>query len=340
MFNPKGPAKADAPLVPSPVLTAPGGPLDGYAVGDHIGGFSGYLRRPKSTSAGLQAMIFGENGQDADFIAVLHLSHYQDLPVKVSVWMIKDKDGRLMSVNGKFPLLAEFVASVRRPAASTAGQTAQFFGKNGPNADAINVLNKSEFLDAFVYVEMQLADEEKEAKEIATPDPSQDLRQEAATRLVPAEAKELKKQQRRAEEATRILQVSGFFRDLGLWTSLGTETDYQAWLETQACCHPGQQPCDHRPVVAFPIPGAAAKRYNFVGLCAEHAAHWEAGDSGVNNPIAFLQSRQVALTQAWARDALRRAIDVPEGYELVPQKVHAWAMDKRITLPPAYLTFL
>ena len=82
--------------------------------GTMLGAFAGYLRRPKSSSQGLTAQVFGENGADADTICALPLPRIQDWLVKVAVWGLKDKDGRrLRDDQGKNPLLTEFIAMVK-----------------------------------------------------------------------------------------------------------------------------------------------------------------------------------------------------------------------------------
>ena len=136
----------EAPNAESPLRT-----------GDALGSFVGYLRRPKSSAAGLTAQFFGENGDDADVIAALHLTRFLDQPTKVTVWMLKDRNGRSMKKNGEWPKLTEFVGTIRRPMPSQNGQVAQFFGENGPNSDAVSTLAQTSCLDALVFVEMHQA---------------------------------------------------------------------------------------------------------------------------------------------------------------------------------------
>ena len=57
---------------------------------EQLGAFTGYIRRPTPTNAGMTAQIFGENGNDADTILALSLSKYQEAEVFVNVYIIKD----------------------------------------------------------------------------------------------------------------------------------------------------------------------------------------------------------------------------------------------------------
>ena len=317
-------------------------PIANLKVGDTIGAFSGYLRRPKSTSAGLFAYFFGENGSDADIISALHLTHYQELPAKVSVWMVKDKNGKLKKTDGGYPLLAQFIASIRRPLPSMSGQTAQFFGSNGANADAISVLNKSEYLDALVYVEIQLASMGSAAEQIQTAVPVQELSQEEG-RLVPEEERKVRKMQKYAEEADRVLTIAGFYRNSAVLSVLGSNFDYQAWLEMQPCCHPGDAPCQGGNVQDFAIPGGAGRKYWFVPLCEEHRKEWtEGGQSGVLNPMHFLQSRQSYFLQAWARERLHQELKVPGAIPIPAARLYSWALEKKVqsAIPHSFLGLL
>ena len=180
--------------------------LGQHDLGESIGSFFGFLRRARANKHGLVAQVFGENGPDADFITVLHLTRYLDAPVKVSVWMVKDRNGKLFDGEGqRQPLLTEFIGRVRRPLASDMGQVAQFFGENGPNADAVNKLNESRYQDALVLVELQKATPGMAASDIATSAPNERL-EEGKGRLTSEEETQLKRQQKRADQAMTALR--------------------------------------------------------------------------------------------------------------------------------------
>lgn len=298
--------------------------------GDPLGAFVGYLRRAKSSSAGLVAQFFGENGTDADVISALHLTRFLDAHVKVTVWMMKDRYGKIMKQNGQYQKLTEFIAQVRRPQPNNMGQVAQFFGQNGPNADAINVLNQSEFLDALVYVEMHQALVGMTVKDVATTAPQTDI-DEHSSRMTPTEAAELKKLQKKSENAMRELVLGGFFRQEPVLAVLGRETEFKAWVESQPCCHPGDKPCDRHPVVAFKVPHA--KRYGYLPLCAEHAQAWEEGSAQTNDGsslASFMQSQSITYLVRWGQHTLSKQLKVPAGSLPTPGAVYSWALDNKL----------
>ena len=304
---------------------------DFIPTGTPMGAFAGYLRRPKSSSQGLTAQFFGENGPDADTICALHLTRYQEALVKVSVWGLKDSDGKLLRGNdGKSPLLTEFIARVRRPAPSMPGQTALFFGENGPNADAINILNETRVLDSLVYVEITKADPGQTPAEITVATPDEALA-EQQNRLTPVEIKSIQQQQRKAAEARRLLRMAQFFMNEVVWSTLGSEQQFHAWVGQQSCCHPGNLPCDQSPIVAHKIPGG--KRYGVVPLCREHAVLWDRGEgtSGAQQPLAFLETRRTSLVQRWAEDRLHNVLKVPNGFDPTPQAILDWAVINKLS---------
>lgn len=314
-------------------------PLGELAVGDNIGAFTGYLRRPKPSAEGMTAQFFGENGDDADIISAFHLSRYLDAIVKVTVWMIKDQDGRVMRKNGEYPQIATFIGSVRRPLPSKSGQIAQFFGGNGANSDSISRLNQTEFLDALVYVEIQKADRGLTVADISTEVALDELNSEAV-RLTPKEVQVLQKEQKKASEGLRLLVVGGFFRQEIVLAALGAPQDYDNWIARQPCCHPGAAPCDQAPVEVFQLP-QSTRPYSSVPFCREHAAQWSQGiqviDPGMA-PLGFLTSRRTALIQRWSQERLREVLGVPHGYDPTPSAIYSWAVNSKVhnLLPQAF----
>ena len=57
---------------------------------------------------------------------------------------------------GHYPIIARFNSVIQRPKPSDAGMTAQFFAGNGENADEVNKLGESSYLDALVYVDLMV----------------------------------------------------------------------------------------------------------------------------------------------------------------------------------------
>lgn len=337
------------PKSPSLILQASPNedPLGQYDVGDVIGSFLGFLRRAKATKHGLTAQIFGENGNDADFITALHLTRYLDAPVKVSVWMVKDKNGKLSDDKGqKHPLITQFIGRIRRPVASDMGQTAQFFGENGPNSDAVNKLNESRYLDALVLVELQKAMPGLAAADIQTNEPSDEL-ERGKERLTSEEESRLKKHQKRADQALTALRQHGFFANETVLRKLGTQEDYKEWLTSQTCCHPqpGAGVCGQGPVLPMDVVNPRMRAYNQVPLCTEHREQWlsEAPpEIGVQGGQAFLASQTRIHVQRWAQEALRKKLNVPAGFLPSPSLIFGWAAENEVRgmLPSGFSHFM
>lgn len=298
-------------------------------VGDSLGAFAGYLRRPKSSATGLTAQIFGENGDDADVIAALHLSRFLDAHVKITIWMMKNRVGKITKVNGEYIKLTEFVGKIRRPLPSNFGQTAQFFGENGPNADAINILNKSDYLDALVFVEMHQALPGMTSKDIDTGIP--DNLDEHSSKMTTTQKEEFKKMQKKAEEGIRMLETSGFFRNERVLSVLGKETDYKQWLSTQNCCHPGREACTNDHVFGWKVPDV--KRNSFLPLCSKHMEEWENGvvelpDGG--SSLSFAQTQSIFYLQRWAKYELHKKLNVPANSLPTPGVILTFCIDNNL----------
>ena len=318
-------------------VPAPAGGSD-LRPGDPLGAFTGYLRRPKSSAAGLTCQVFGENGEDADKIAALHLTRFLDQPVKVTVWMLKDRNGRSMKQNGQWPKIAEFVGLIRRPQASNNGQVAQFFGENGANADALSALNQTSLLDALVYVEMHQASAGMTVGDLPTGSPEKELDSNAG-RLTTVEAEDLKRLQKKSEEAMRLLALHNFFRQKSVLAALGRADAFLDWLGTQPCCQPGQAPCDRHPTLAWAPPGA--QPWQGLALCGDHRDAWEAGTVAMpdgSSALAFAQTQGIVMQQRWAQQALVRALKVPAGRLPTPGAVYAWAVEHGLagSIPSAF----
>jgi len=312
--------------------------LEGHEVGDIIGSFGGIINRSKTKREGLTAQIFGENGRDADVITALHLTQFQGLPVKVSIWGVKTSNGALMKEHGKPPKITEFIAKIERPSPKREGQMAQFFGENGDNADAINILNQTQYQDALVYVEIQLADPDSNIQDISTIDPTEDLKKEGE-RMTTAEIKEMRKKQKMYSEAESILRKDGFYRNERVMAQLGSDEDYRQWVLTQRCCHPmgAEMKCEHKEIVAFET--SAKGKYMYIPFCSTHVVEWEQGSADVASPREYMRSRKNAFNSIWTYETLKQALKVGEGQEIPPRRLADWAMAKGLyTLLPIHYT--
>lgn len=313
-----------------------------FAPGEVLGTFTAWLRRPKANRQGLTAQFFGENGKDADVITIFFLDRFRDTLVDLRIWAIKAGSGKeFKNSEGKHLELPPFRARIKNPASTNEGLVAQFFAANGVAADAANELNKTIYLDSLVLVEVVAADEHEQfVPKTDAEMPAAELAQ-AASRLTPVEERELKKLQKKAQDAWRQLLQAGFFRKADLWRTLGGEHNYQQWLTGQGCCHPGTNACPNAPVQAFRVP-VPDTPYPFVPLCDEHARLW---DSGVvtlplkGNPVTFLrQTHEVELVR-WAQTRLREELKTPAGYIPSPKAVASWAMNHSLSLPDSFALF-
>jgi hypothetical protein len=309
-----------------------------------IGAFSGYNRRPLPDRSGLTAQFYGENGDDADMISALSLTKFLEADVYVKIHLIKDSVGQIMKRNGSFPMISSFKAKVQRPKGLKEGMVANLFAANGDDSDQVNILGLSKFLDAFVYVEILKPEAAPEQtipaaplQDALLPEISAEL-DSLAHHLTPFERKALQKKTKAYVEANRLLKMSGFLRQPSVWTQLGTELDYQAWLDAIPCCAPGNTPCTHT-ATAFKIPSESHQRYALVPFCKEHAIQADAGL--MPGGIAFLRMRRDVLIQEWAWERLLAmlSISVSTHTEPDPQKIFAWAHEHKLTqhIPANYL---
>lgn len=329
-------ARPTAQHVPSPKEDG------GLRPGDALGSFVGYLRRPKASAAGLTAQFFGENGNDADVIAGLHLTRFLDKPTKVTVWMIKDRNGRSMKKDGNWPKLTEFVGLIRRPLPSQNGQVAQFFGENGPNADAVAVLNQTSCLDSLVLIEMHQAETGMTVADLPTGTPNDEL-EENSSRMTSSEAQAYKILSKHSEEALALLRQHGFFRQESVLAALGRPDAFLQWLSSQPCCFPGSTPCDRSPVVAWQPAGA--RKWQGLAVCSHHAEQLENGTATMpdgSQVSGWITSQSVSTTQRWAQHALAQSLKVPPGRLPTPGAVYSWAGERGLTgsIPSTFLRFL
>lgn len=314
----------------------------GLRPGDPLGSFVGYLRRPKPSAAGLTAQFFGENGNDADVIAALHLTRFLDQPAKVTVWMLKDRNGRSMKKDGNWPKLAEFVGLIRRPMPSQNGQVAQFFGENGPNADAVSFLGQTSYLDALVFIEMHQAQAGMTVVDLPTHTPDGEL-EENSGRMTSSEAQAYKILSKKSEEALAMLRQHGFFRQESVLAALGKQEIFFQWLSGQPCCFPGGAPCDRTPIVAWQPAGA--RKWQGLAVCSHHAEQLETGTASLpdGSPVtSWITTQMVETTMRWGQYALAQALKVPPGRLPTPGAILSWADAQGLkgAVPSSFLRFL
>lgn len=303
-----------------------------YSVGEVLGGFVGYLQHSKPAKgvngkSGMMAHVFGENGDASDTITALNLTKFLNIPVKVTIWSLKDKNGRFLKdeEKGKFPKITQFIGFVHRPSSSLSGLTAKFFGEDGGNADAINELNRTEHNNALVYCQVQLAEENSLLSEIETTDPSE-LDKES-TKLTQAELKKLEKEQAKFKEADQILVMNGFYKNRSVVHELGvTPESFEKWLETQPCSVAN---CPNHKVVVRRI---GEGEFECVPLCARHNLMLDSGDikNVIAEPEGFFRQMSSAYLQDHVKQRFSELFKVDAKFYLDPKMVYSWSQGKRL----------
>lgn len=309
-----------------------------YEVGEVIADFIALLYRPKPRKGGFLAQFFGENGPYADTIVGLHLTRFQEIHVKVSVWVLKDKNGAVQLRDNDVPPVTEFIAKIERPSPSREGQTALFFGRDGEDADAINILSRSEFLDSLVYVRIQLAQEMSNIDDIQTKNP-EDLTEKVHI-MTKEEKKEFEKKQKFYKDCNLILKNQAFFRNNAVMKKLFDPTDMARFVsQKQCCCKIMGGTCntgDHE-VVAY---NYGISDYAFVPLCRTHfnkvKNDEELGVPGIENDfITMSEFYNNQLTVQKLKEILR----LNKEEEIPPSRLREWAIKNDLfkLLPNRYL---
>lgn len=315
---------------------------DEYQVGEVLGGFVGFLQHSKPAKgldgkSGMMANIFGENGEDSDTITALNLTKFQNISVKITIWSIKDKNGKLLKYvednEEKFPKIVQFIGKIHRPTSSVSGLTAKFFGEDGGNADAINELNKTEYNNSLVFVQVQLAEENALLSEIETEEP--DLSKEVF-KLTPKELKALEKQQQVYEQADNVLRMNGFYRNFKVVSKLGTIEEYKKFLLDKKCIVDG---CSSKPTF-FENP-LNKTNYNFVPVCEHHIKEIEEGVSTITDVNSFFNQMNNYYLNEFSKYKLREMQGITEDFHLDPKAVYNWAVANNLTnlIPAHYHNF-
>lgn len=314
--------------------------------GESLGSFTAQVRRPRTSNKGIQAQFYGENGSDADTIAALALSRFQDVLVEARVWGIKDHDGRLLSKNGQYPLLTRFIGRLERPQPSSSGMTAKIFCKNGPQADSSLTLAQSDLFDSLVYVELFAASEAEEHSPLGEVIPANEHELiQASERLTPTERRAFQVKQKRSQEAFKLLETYGFFYNLAVASSVGSTAEYFNWLTEQACSHPGDLPCDGHPVRAYALKDVRTG-FQAIPLCEHHHELWGQGlaqeTMPLHRPDEFFKLRQKSYLSRWVKLKLFKELRIPEQYAPAPSAIYDWALKHKVenALPSGFMAYI
>lgn len=309
-----------------------------YKVGEVVADFIAALYRPKPRKGGFLAQFFGENGPYADTIVGLHLTRFQDIPVKVSVWVLKDKNGAVQLRNSDVPPVTEFIAKIERPSPSRDGQTALFFGKDGEDADAINILSRSEFLDSLVYVRIQLAEEMSNIDDIMTSNPEDLL--EKVHIMTKEEKKEFEKKQKFYKDCNLILRNQSFFRNNMVMEKLFKPEDMAAYVARKpCCCKIAGSICStgDKEIIAY---NYGMNNYSLIPICKTHLEkiknNEELGIPGIDNDFVTMSE---FYNNQLTTIALKKTLKLNKDEEIPPSRLKEWVIKNNLfkLLPNRYL---
>lgn len=303
---------------------------------EQLGAFTGYIRRPTPTNAGMTAQIFGENGNDADTILALSLSKYQEAEVFVNVYLIKDAIGQIMKKDGAYPLISSFLGYVRRSLPKKEGMIAQFFAPNGQYADEVSKLSKSDYLDCLVFVDVR-GNLAINNVNVIQEQNIKDIDSNYINVMTKTEKQEIEKREKALKKMNEHLQFSEFLQRKDVLTNLGSEEDFQKWLETQKVCshYEESEPCKHIAVVMesdfLPRP------FNYLPVCENHFDDISNYDHFDLNRKYYEMKHHLLLKQ-WALNILSENFSIDGKSEPDPKKVIEWAAGKNLSryLPIKY----
>jgi hypothetical protein len=295
---------------------------------DFLGAFNGYVRRPQPSAKGVLAQFYGENGTDADTILTLSMTQFQNQHIRASVYWVKDAVGAVKKQKDGFPLIAHFEGFIKRSTPKSTGMLATLFAPNGHASDAAHELGFSKYLDSFVHVQLhQFIEQLPQAPEF--------LKQSIALPYQTTHGRAVGE----FKEASKILLVSGFFREALLWAALGGEQAYKQWLVDRPCCAPTQQPCQN---VGQPtaIPNCSFDQYIWIPLCKDHAKELSKNPYALGGKHLLEQKRNILLTE-WACEAICQAIGTPSLAQTNPRMLVEWAIKSGVDalLPRRYLNY-
>lgn len=303
---------------------------------EQLGAFTGYIRRPTPSNTGMTAQIFGENGNDADTILALSLTKYQEAEVFVNIYLIKDSAGQIMKKDGSYPLISSFLGYVKRSMPKKEGMIAQFFAPNGAYADEVSKLSRSDYLDCLVFVDVrgnlainnQNAIQEQNIQEIDT---------NYINKMTKNEKQEFEKREKSFKKMNDLLQFSEFLQRKDVLTNLGTEENFQTWLEGQKLCshYEDNEPCKNQAVVMesdfLPRP------FNYLPVCEHHFDDLQNYEHFDENRKYYEMKHHLLLKQ-WALQILSEKFSHNGKGEPDPKKVIEWAAGKNLSryLPVKY----
>lgn len=308
---------------------------------EQMGVFSGYIRRPKPTQTGMIALVFGENGDDADTILALSLSKYQDIQVFVNIYLIKDPNGKIMKQGEEYPLICSFLGFVRRSLPQKDGMVAQFFSPNGEHADAVSLLSKSEYQDCLVFVDVRGSLAIKNT-EVITQENMKDIEDKYVDKFTRYQKTENARKDKFFRKMNEYIQTSDFLYRIEVLTSLGKAEDYKEWLkETQLCAHHQDGSFCNKEVHVVTIDTHLFKPFNYLPVCDEHESRI-LDETHFTEHTLYYEMKHRFLVKEWAWHKMKEKFSYDGKSEPDPSKVIDWANSKNVLkfLPAKYQAVL
>lgn len=309
---------------------------------DLIGAFGCYVRRPLPQISGMCAQFFGPNGEDSDAICALSLTKYLDAEVFVTIYHIKDFNGALMKKqDGTYPQIAQFSAIVRRSSPARGGMLAQFFASNGEDADSINELGKTKYLDSLVYVEVRGAFAKQQRETLIAP--TQTIEQDYLSKITEHEIKEYKRKEKAFKKLNMSLSLNGFLKTQEVLYKLANKEEYKNYLMQKGCCWPaaGASFCDQSPLELYQIT-SLTNGFNYLAFCEEHIEMVRKDISILPGGQNYLHMKQEICVQDWAMQEMRKKFSPAPGLEPDSAKIMQWAVKEGLDkyLPASFKSSL
>jgi len=275
-----------------------------------------------------------------------------------------------------YPIIARFQARIRRPAPKDDGVMAQFFGADGPAADAIAALGRTEYNRALAHVSVRVDGEDVGGfeGEIRRPVPRQsgmiaqvlgedgeqadvitalgltkfyDKQALITVRLIKSfeGADQARKRKGPYGKQAGELYRCGFFNAPPVWRALGTHDDYVTWLQAQPSAYSGlfdrYSGDDGRCVVVNAAKHASPKQaevaeYSAIPLTRAEAALFAEGDS--IGDMTWYENQRMRHVQRWAHTELLEALGFESLSDVPPPALRSWAEERNLTalLPEDY----
>lgn len=311
-------------MVFSPVRVQP----QATSTSEQLGSFGAYILRPTPSQSGMVAQFFGENGVDSDTISALSLNKFQDIQVFVQVYLVKDPLGRIMRQNGKYPIIAQFYGTVNRPSPKKTGMTAQFFAPNGPDANAVVELGKTEYQDALVFVDIRSNQSIEDLTDIEENNISI-INESYISRITKQQREYYQKREKEFKKMNDKLEFSTFFTNPKVLNTVGSPEDFAKWITLyKTCCYPlAHKQCSFAGQ-AEKIPFIDSE-YNYLPLCETHLPEVLNQSFFQENESYFSFKHQILLKE-WVHDFFKQNFSIDGKSEPEPGRIIEWASANKI----------